>query len=442
MRVRFAPSPTGKLHVGNMRIALLNYLFAKKEGGKFLLRMDDTDVERSTRESEQSILDDLQWMHIQWDEFCRQSERLDRYALALEHLKKIGRVYPCYETKEELSLKRKIQSSSGRPPVYYREALKLSAEEIAAYERENRPVYWRFLLNDQTVIKWNDLIHGEKHIPLNSISDPVLVRPDGSFVYTFASVVDDIELGVTHIIRGDDHITNTAVQLDICQALGGTLPEFAHVPLMCSVDGSELSKRSSSALTMQSMQQEGIEPLAVWNVLATIGTANAPDINCGIEELVENFSLSNRSLATVKFDMEVVRSLSHKIIAHKPFEVVQTDLQQLGLSHVSADFWELIRGNINRIADATTWHEVLFGNITPVPQDKEFVQQMIDTFDPDFSLWITKLTQVSGKKGRALYHPLRLAITGREDGPELKKICQIMPLDILKNRLEENLRAS
>lgn len=444
IKVRFAPSPTGLLHVGNIRIAILNYLFAKKNNGKFVLRIDDTDLERSTKESENSIIEDLKWLSIQWDEFYRQSANLEQYKAALDYLKKNGYAYPCYETKEELALKRKIQASSGAPPVYDRSSLNLSLEEREKLEASGIKPYWRFRLDDTQVVEWKDLVHGNISIPLNSISDPILMKPDGSFVYTFASVVDDINIGITHIIRGDDHITNTAAQIDIFKAISGKFPQFAHVPLLSSFDKQEVSKRTGSSLSIINMRNDNIDPHAIWCVLATLGTSNNVNHSDGFDKLVSDFSFEKMSLASPKFNSEEVRLLTKKIISEKSFDEVKNNLEKLNIKNLSEEFWNTIRGNLQSINEATFWNDILFNKINTIKEDEDFVRLMLETIaDPlDFDVWITKLKQVSGKKGRDLFHPIRIVLTGVDDGPELKKIVGLLGYDRVRLRLENNLKVN
>ncbi|MDR1333796.1 MAG: glutamate--tRNA ligase [Holosporaceae bacterium] len=444
VRVRFAPSPTGLLHVGNVRIAALNYLFARKNGGKFILRIDDTDLERSTKMSEDSIKEDLEWLGIQWDEFYRQSEHLDHYQEAIDYLKKIGRVYPCYETKDELALKKKIQASSGAPPIYDRASLHLSREEQEKFLSAGVKPYWRFKLDDTAVVEWPDLIHGKISIPLNSISDPILIKPDGSFVYTFASVVDDINIGITHIIRGDDHITNTAAQLDIFNAIAGKSPQFAHVPLLSALDGQDVSKRTGSPLSIVNMRNAGIDPRAIWCVLSTLGSSNNVNHSDHFDDLVEKFSFKKMSLASPKFNLDEVRLLTKKIISEKTFDEVKADLENLHIKNISEKFWNVVRGNLNFISEAVFWDDVISNKINIIKEDENFVNLMLQTLaDPlNFDEWIQNLQRVSGRKGRNLFHPLRIVLTGVEDGPELRKIVELLGHDGVKLRLESNLKAS
>ncbi|MCR5225234.1 MAG: glutamate--tRNA ligase [Alphaproteobacteria bacterium] len=442
VKVRFAPSPTGLLHVGNIRIAILNYIFVKKNGGKFVLRIDDTDTERSTKESEELILEDLRWLGIQWDEFYKQSNHFAKYAAAMEHLKKIGRVYACYETKEELSLKRKIQASQGVPPVYDRASLQLTDEQKKELEAKGVKPYWRFKLNQDDVVEWNDLVHGKISIPLNSISDPILIKPDGSYVYTFASVVDDVNIGITHIIRGDDHITNTAAQIDMFKTLSDNIPQFAHVPLLSSLDGQDVSKRTGSPLSIVNMRKDGIEPSVIWNVLATLGTSNNANYRDSVEDLIEKFSFEKMSLSSPKFNIEDVKLLTKKVIADKSFDEVKLHFADLPL--FTEDFWNAVKGNIESLSDVRYWYDIFFKDIAVVKEDATFVQQMLQVLPSpfDFAQWIAELKNISGRKGRDLFHPIRMVITGVEKGPELGKIADLIGYNRLKSRIEANLKAN
>jgi glutamyl-tRNA synthetase len=419
----------------------VNYLFAKKNGGKFILRIDDTDVERSTKKFENELFHDLEWLGIKADELHRQSDNRSQYHCAMDRLKKMGRVYACYETKEELSLKRKIQTSSGNPPIYDRAALRLSSEEKKRLEQDGLKPHWRFKLNDENCVEWNDLLHGKISIPLNTASDPILIKPDGSFVYTFASVVDDINMGVTHIIRGDDHITNTAVQIDIFGALSGEMPSFAHIPLLSSANGEELSKRIGSSLSISSMRDSGADPNAVLNILATLGTSNNASHRDRLDNLAESFSFEKISLAAPKFNLEDVMLLTRKIISEKTFSEVKDELQKLHLENISEQFWNTIRENLSSIGESVFWHNVLFNEINVIKEDETFVEQMLQTLtNPvDFDEWMGDLKRISARKGRDLFHPIRIVLTGLEDGPELRKIVNFLGYDRLRERIKRNL---
>lgn len=440
VKVRFAPSPTGLLHVGNIRVAILNYLFTKSHNGRFVLRIDDTDKERSTVEFENLILEDLRWLGIHWDEFYKQSNQLAEYDKVMEYLKSIGRIYPCYETKEELSLKKKIQSSKGTPPVYDRASLRLSEEEKFALEAKGIKKYWRFKLNDNEVVEWDDLVHGKIAIPLNSISDPILIKPDGSYVYTFASVVDDINMEISHIIRGDDHVTNTAVQIDIFRTISGKNPEFAHIPLLSSIDGQDVSKRTNSSLSMINLRKAGVEPQAILNVLASLGTSNNVDYRNSLKDLIREFSFDKMSLSSPKFNVEDVKLLTKKIISEKTFDDVRFYLQKF--PNASEEFWNTIKGNIENLHEVDSWYEAFFENVPKVDEDQTYLKQMLEVLTPTISFddWISELKKISGKKGRDLFHPIRMVLTRKEKGPELNKIFSLLGYEKIKNRIENNIK--
>jgi glutamyl-tRNA synthetase len=445
IKVRFAPSPTGFLHIGNVRVAIINYLFAQKNSGSFLLRIDDTDLERSTKESEDLILEDLRWLGIQWDEFVRQSNNFKTYDEGVEYLKSIGRLYACYETKEELQLKRKASALRGETPIYDRSAIALTPDDHQRLIDGGAQPYWRFKLSDSDYIEWDDMIHGRISIQLNSISDPILLKPDGSYVYTLASVVDDINYDVTHIVRGDDHITNTAVQVDLFRAFGKKAPLFAHIPLLFSIDKQDISKRTESSLSIVNMREEGILPSVIFNMMATIGTSGNVTYNTSIEALVKRFSFDKMSLSSPKFDLDNLRFLNRKAIAEKSFDDVRDELVKLQIGDASAAFWDVIKGNINYIRDAVTWYHAIYRDIAVVEEDEQFLQQMLITLKPEnsdevnFDQWIYDLKQESGRKGRGLLHPIRMILTGIEKGPELKSIVHLMGYERIKSRIENSI---
>lgn len=440
IKVRFAPSPTGLLHVGNIRIAILNYLFARHHGGKFVLRIDDTDKERSTIESENLILEDLKWLGIEWDEFYKQSNHFQNYDKALKYLKSIGRIYPCYETKDELSLKRKVQVSKGVPPIYDRASLNLTDQEKRNLESKGVQKYWRFKLNESDVIEWNDLVHGKISIPLNSISDPIIIKPDGSYVYTFASVVDDINIGITHIIRGDDHVTNTAVQVDIFKAISGKSPKFGHVPLLSSIDGQDVSKRTSSSLSMVNLRNAGMESQAIIGVLSSLGTSNNVNYHNTLEDLIKNFSFEKMSLSSPKFNVRDVEILTKKIVSEKTFDEIKTKISK----QISEDFWETIKGNINTLKDVDFWYDIFYNDLPNCSeqQDQDYIRQMLEFLSPtiDFDTWISQLKEISKRKGRSLFHPIRMILTNQETGPELRKIFELLGYEKVKSRIERNIQ--
>ncbi len=429
---RFAPSPTGRLHLGNARVALVNWLYARSRGGRFLLRHDDTDAERSEARFIAAIEEDLAWLGLDWDAAARQSERLDRYAAAFERLRAEERVYPCYETPEELAAARRAAQARGRPPVYDRAALRLDARDRARLEAEGRRPHWRFRLDDAE-IGWRDLLRGPQRFRLRSFSDPVVFRADGRPTYTLASVVDDLELGVTHVIRGEDHVSNTAVQLALVAALGGA-PEdiaFGHLPLLLDAEGRNLSKREGS-LSLAALRARGIEPLAVASLLARLGTADPVVPAARLDDLVAGFDLGRFGRAAPRFDPAELERLNARLLHALPFEAVADRLAALGIEGADARFWEAVRGNLETLADARLWWRVCRGEIAPVVEDPDFAARAAALLPDEpwdegtWSAWTRAVAEATGRRGRALYRPLRLALTGREDGPELKNLLPMI----------------
>jgi glutamyl-tRNA synthetase len=422
-RVRFAPSPTGRLHVGNARAALANWLFARKEGGAFILRLDDTDRERSTEAFARGIEEDLAWLGLDWQEHLRQSDRLPRYAEAAERLQQKGLLYPCYETEEELQLQRAAQRSQGKAPRYDRSALRLTPAERARLEGEERRPHWRFKLPDEAAA-WTDLVQGEKRIPGGELSDPVLLRSDGQPLYTLTSVVDDIELKISHVIRGADHITNTAVQIAIFRALAAEPPVFAHLPLLVDAEGQGLSKRLGS-LSLESLRAEGIEPMAICVYLARLGTGDPMEPVESLDELTTSFDLTRYSRAPARFDPEELRRLSVATVHRLSFERAAPRLAALGIADVGPEFWDVIRENLEAlggsgIAELLHWHRVCHGTLPAQdPADRAFAEQALSLLPPEpwdgetWARWGEALKRATGRKGRALFEPLRLALTQR-----------------------------
>lgn len=440
--VRFAPSPTGRLHVGNARIALINWLFAKKQGGSFILRIDDTDRERSLPEYEEGILTDLNWLGLKWDRKENQSLREERYHLATDQLKESGRLYPCYETPEELAYKRKRQLARRLPPVYDRAALTLSSEQRSALETEGRQPHWRFRLEPGEVL-WNDLVRGPCHYRAEHLSDPVLIRADGSYLYTLPSVVDDVEMGLTHIIRGEDHVTNTAAQIQIFQALGAPAPEFAHLPLLTDASGAGLSKRLGSASLMD-LHAQGIEPLALESLLAKLGTSDPVRPHWSLDELVDNFDIGKISRATPKFSAVELNHLNARLLHEMPFDNAVSHLSSLGLTEADEAFWLGIRANLTHMAEASEWWHICREVVEPVVEEAAFVHQAADLLPAEpwteetWASWTAAVKAASGRKGKELFHPLRLALTGRENGPELKILLPLIGRSRAQARLSGN----
>ena len=429
--VRFAPSPTGLIHIGNARTALLNWLFALREGGRFILRFDDTDIERSRREYAEAIEADLAWLGVVPDVLCRQSERGRLYDDAAETLRAMGRLYPAYETAEELDRRRKRQQALGRPPIYDRAALRLTDDDRAALETQGRRPHWRFRL-EPTTVRWDDLVRGPSHIDCASLSDPVLRREDGSYLYTLPSVVDDIDLGVSHVIRGEDHVTNTAVQIQIFEALAGAAPTFAHHNLLTDASGEGLSKRSG-ALSIASLRDNGVEALAVAALAVLVGSADAVRPIASLAELSATFDLSRISHGAARFDEAELRSLSARTLHHLSFEAVRDRLAALGVAGPDAEaFWTAVRGNLARLDEARDWRQVVDGPVQPPIEDQTFLDQAASCLPSEpwngetWSAWTATLKGLSGRKGRALFHPLRLALTGRESGPELAALLPLI----------------
>lgn len=437
--VRFAPSPTGLLHVGNARVALINWLFAKAHGGYFVLRFDDTDAERSKPEYVDAIAQDLKWLGLAWDRKAFQSKRLAAYEQAAERLKADGRLYACYETPEELEYKRKRQMALGRPPVYDRAGLHLSSAERRKYEEEGRKPHWRFKL-DHHIERWDDLVRGDSHVDCASLSDPVLIRGDGTFLYTLPSVLDDVELGVTHIIRGEDHVTNTAPQLQLFKVLGGEMPAFGHLPLMTDASGGGLSKRLGSG-SLRDMRADGIEPMALNSLLAKLGSSDAIELRASLDQLVDEFDIRHFSRATPKFDPVELGHLNARYLHSLSFDEAQPRLAALGLRDAPEEFWLAVRPNLDILADARQWWEVVQGPVAPVIEDAELAKAALASLpaEPwDETTW-SQLTgavkQETGRKGKALFHPLRLALTGRDHGPELKSLLPLIGRERAAKRL-------
>lgn len=423
--VRFAPSPTGHLHVGNIRTALVNYLFARAHSGRFVLRIDDTDRERSTKAFEDGILADLAWLGLAHDAFLRQSERMARYALVADDLKARGLLYPCYETTEELELKRKVQLGRGKPPVYDRAALKLTDAQKQAYQDQGVAPHWRFLLTHESV-EWDDLVHGPVAIHTQSLSDPVLLRADGQPLYTLPSICDDIDLAISHVIRGEDHLTNTAVQIQLFRALGGTVPVFGHFSLLTGAGGEGLSKRLGS-LGVESLRREGIEPMALNSLLARLGTSGPVEPRQTMQELVAGFDITHMGRASVKFDPADLGQMNERILHAMPYAEAEPRLKALGVGGGAA-FWEMARANLTRFSEVRQWWDVATGPVTPVITEPDYLAAAVALLPEEnfteatWGVWTGALKAQTGRKGRDLFMPLRLALTGLAHGPEMKSL--------------------
>lgn len=445
--VRFAPSPTGKLHVGNVRAALWNWLFTRKMGGHFMLRIDDTDQARSTKAYEDGIHDDLGWLGLTHDLTARQSERFGLYDEVADALRADGLLYPCYETADELDRKRKLQRARGLPPIYDRAALGLSDAERAAIEAEGRKPHWRFKLS-QTPVGWVDLIRGETSVDTANVSDPVLIREDGQYLYTLPSCIDDLDFGITHVIRGEDHVTNAAVQVEIMAVLqkmgrgqdsvnGGALPQFAHHSLLIGADGEGLSKRLGS-LSIEAMREDGIEAAAITSLLAKLGTASPVVPQTDLSILAEEFDFAKMGRAPARFDEEELLALNAKLLHETPYEAVSDRLKELG---VTQPVWMCVRGNITKLADAASWQAIVSEPIEPVIEDAAFAAVAAECV-PDteltaesWSVFVSLVKEKTGAKGKALFMPLRQALTGKSHGPEMADLFALIGAARAKARL-------
>ena len=437
VKVRFAPSPTGKLHVGNVRTALVNWLFAKGQGGQFVLRIDDTDLARSTPEFEQGIEDDLAWLGLFWDERYNQSKRFDRYEEAAARLKASGRLYPCYETGDELDRRRKVQLARGLPPVYDRAALALTEGDRAALEAEGRKPHWRFKLDGKRV-SWEDLSRGHAEVDTASMSDPVLIREDGLFLYTLPSVVDDIDMAITHVIRGEDHVTNTGAQIEIFEALGAAVPGFAHMPLLVGADGQALSKRLGS-LSIAEMREQGYEPIAITSHLGRIGTSDPLEVAASVEALGESFAFSKMGRSPARYDTADLDRLNAQPLHAMTYADAQPRLEGLGLDLGEA-FWNGVRANLTIFGDVADMARIVRGPVAPVIEDVAFAQAALEvlpqTIDADaWSVWTAAVKEKTGAKGKALFMPLRLILTGQAHGPDMATIVPLIGRERIARRL-------
>ncbi len=442
VRVRFAPSPTGMLHVGNARTALITWLFARNQGGHFLLRIDDTDPSRSKIEYEKAIEESLQWLGLNWDKKENQKNRLDRYDAQIETLKADGRLYACYETPEELSLKRKSLLSRGKPPIYDRAALDLSAQDIESFEAAGRKPHWRFkLLADP--IHWKDHVRGDVTFHGKDLSDPVVLREDGSPLYHLCSVIDDIDFGITHVVRGEDHVSNTATHVQMFEALGGSVPDFAHLPLISDAEGGKLSKRLGSLSIIDIRDTEGLEPMAVSSLLARLGTSEPIEAFDSIQPLIDSFGFDKFSRGTPKLDPDELLRLNSKIIHEISYADVQERLSNMGLQDLDEDFWNAVRGNLEKLSDIKAWWDVAKGPVSPVIEDENiaYIAEALAAMPPapwnenTWGEWTGALKKTTGRKGRQLFMPLRQALTGMDHGPDMPSLLLLIGPEKAQERL-------
>lgn len=444
---RFAPSPTGYLHIGNARTALVSYLYARKNGGKFMLRMDDTDLERSKEEYVEAIHNDLRWLGLDYDVYARQSERNSRYEEVKNQLIINGFLYPCFETQEELEFKRKILLSRNKPPIYDRSSLKLSKSEIDALLAEGKSPHYRFKLNNK-IVKWLDLIKDEQHIDCASISDPVIIRADGSLTYILSSVIDDMDFAISHVIRGEDHVSNTAVQIQIFEALGASVPYFAHLALMKTKE-EKISKRFGG-YDIASLREKEIEAMAICSMLAKIGTSKDITISETIQQLIDDFSLDVFSKSPANYNEEDLYRLNHQYLSQQEFADIKNRIASNGVPIGDpTDFncfndllWHAIKGNIHVLSDVLNWWQIITNkDYVFTPLDSAFSEIAVGVLPEDlwdlstWQTWTNAIKEKTGKSGKDLYMPLRKALTGMDHGPELKYIMPFMKREVIIHRL-------
>jgi len=443
-RTRFAPSPTGLLHVGNARTALFCYLFARAAKGEFMLRLDDTDRQRSTDIYAQAIIDDLNWLGLTHDIMAKQSDHFANYEKAFDTLQAAGLVYPCYETQDELERKHKRQLARGKPPIYDRAALLLTEQDKKTLEAEGKQPHWRFKLSGKQ-IKWDDIIRGPQIVNTASLSDPVLRRADGTFLYTLPSVIDDMAFDISHVIRGEDHVTNSAAQIELIHALGGTPPQFAHHALLIMADGRALSKREGD-LSLTHLREEGFEPMAVNSLLARLGTLDPIEAQQDLAACAAGFDLTRLGRAPVRFDMEELARVNAKLFHNMPFGAVADDLRALDIADEAEDFWLAVRDNLEKRADIAKFWAMIQGPIKPdiATEDMDYITaaRLALPNEPwsekTWGQWTADLQKSTGRKGKALFMPLRKALTGQQDGPEMQKLLLHIGAARAKTRLQVN----
>ncbi len=432
IKVRFAPSPTGYMHIGNTRTAIFNWLLAKKLGGKFMLRIDDTDKERSRKEYEDAIRESLTWLGLKWDEEARQSARVTRYQEVTARLLAAGRIYPCYETAEELDIMRKKLMTKGLPPIYDRSALKLTAEQIALYEKEGRKPHYRFKLIDGDIV-WNDLIRGECRYDAAKLGDPVIIRADGSYLYHLPSVIDDFDFGITHIIRGEDHVTNTAAQIQMFEAIGGKTPVFGHLPLLTGAEG-KLSKRLGSVGVLD-LREQGIEAMAICSYLTKLGTSDAIEPFYDLQSLADTLDFNKLGRSQPKFSEADLAHFNTHLVRNMPYSFVADRIDS------DETFWNAVRGNLTIVSDYKQWKNICRCAVTPIIEDAAFLSVAAELLPAEpwnedtFSSWINEIKNRTNRKGKDLFHPLRKAITAMDDGPELKILLPLIGYSRVHSRL-------
>ncbi len=439
IKTRFAPSPTGLLHVGNVRTALINWLFTRKHNGIFMLRIDDTDLIRSKPEFTEAIKADLSWLGMHWNHLEHQSKRLDRYAEITNLLIDLNKLYPCFETQDELQLKRKLQLSQGKTPIYDRSALKFSKKQIEQKIATGKKPHYRFKLEDNAVT-WQDLVHGKTSFTAHSMSDPILIREDGSCTYMLCSVIDDIDMKITHVIRGDDHISNTAVQIQIFETLDAHIPTFAHLARIASKE-SKISKRLGGFDIKNLREEKGIEAMAINNFLATIGTSDQASNFTKIDDLIKKFDIKKFHKSPTNYDEQDLIRINHKILANTSFVEIHQHLKQMNLEKIDEHFWLIVRKNLNILGEINGWYSICYDHITHKVADQDFLNICSKLLPSDnwdeatWEKWMAKIIEHTGRKGKDLFMPIRLALTAQEHGPELKSLIYLLGKDKIIQRL-------
>jgi glutamyl-tRNA synthetase len=441
-KLRFAPSPTGYLHLGNTRTALINWLYARTHGGLFILRLDDTDVQRSQQKYANQIQDDLHWLGLTYDELVKQSDRLLHYEKAADVLKSQGRLYPCYETPEELDLQRKIHLSSGKPPLYNRGSLSLTPAQIEKYKEEGRKPHWRFKM-EKGEIRWKDLVRGDVIFQGDLLNDPILIREDGFPLYTFATCVDDLEMDITHIIRGEDHVTNTAIQIQIMEALSGksNVIKFAHLALISGRQGEGLSKREGS-LSLVQLHQDGLEPMAINSLLSKLGTSDPITPHISLEGVLNDFDIKKFGRATPKLDPEDLWQMNIRVLQNLSFDQVEARIESMGMNGATPAFWALVQKNISKFHDVKEWWTICYGHKTFGEENISLLEVAEHFLPPEpwdeytFKTWMNEVKAETDLKGKDLFMPIRRALTGQDHGPELKDLILLMGRSKVLNRLQ------
>ena len=439
LKARFAPSPTGLLHIGNARSAVINWAYIKNKGGDFILRIDDTDLERSKKKYENKIKENLLWLGLSWSKTFNQSKRKDIYDKKILLLKESERIYPCFESAEELSLKRKTQLLSGKPPIYDRSALKLTSNQIENLIKEGKTPHWRFKLEDE-IIEWQDLIKGKVSFDSKNLSDPVLIREDGSLLYHLPSVVDDVEENITDIIRGEDHITNTAFHIQLFKSLNAKIPHFGHHPFLTDEEGKSFGKRLGS-LSIQKMYEDGFESLTLLNYLLSIGTSKNLSKEKNIDKLVNNFNIDNLASSSPKFSISVLKLLNKDLLRSYDFSDTKKKFIDLNVKDASEDFWIFIKNNINYFSESLDWIKVINSTEIYIQEPNDYLNAAAELLPEDpydettWDVWTDLIKNKTGKKGKELFMPIRFALTGREKGPELKYLLPLLTKDHILKKL-------